>query len=106
MRHLIILAALLLGVSCSDQRTASDGYVFGDPTWVQTKLNIAVVLVPSETELRLIGPDVPEGRELKAFAKVSPDGTCTIYKLDSRVSYQPEWDGHELNHCIFGSWHD
>jgi hypothetical protein len=98
-----LILPLLLG--CDEPRPAADGYVFGEPTWVATELRVKVVLVPSIEELRRIGPDVPEGRDLMAFARVSPDGTCTIYKLDSRARYAPEWDGHELNHCIFGEWH-
>lgn len=102
MRLPLILAALLLA-GCPSS-TASDGYTFGKPTWVATDLRIKVVLFPSIAELRRNGPKA-EGRDLMAFAEVSPDGTCTIYKLDSRVSYQPHWDGHELNHCIYGEWH-
>lgn len=105
MRWAILIAGLLLTIACGQQRTGADGYTFGEPSWVQTELRVTVVLVPSIAELRRIGPKVEPGRELRAFAKVSPDGTCTIYKLDSRVAYAPEWDGHELNHCIFGEWH-
>lgn len=102
MRPLVILAALLLA-GCPAS-SAGDGYTFGEPTWVATELRIKVVLVPSIADLRRIGPKV-EGRDLMAFAEVSPSGTCTIYKVDSRAAYAPEWDGHELNHCIYGEWH-
>lgn len=103
MKRLALIAAVLLA-SC-DSPTASDGYAFGEPTWVQTDLRVTIVLVPSVAEMRRIGPKVEPGRELMAFARVAPDGRCTIYKLDSRVAYAPEWDGHELNHCIYGEWH-
>jgi hypothetical protein len=99
------IAAIVLLLAGCDNKIAVDGYEFGEPTWVATELRVKVVLVPSIEELRKIGPDVAEGRNLMAFARVSPDGSCTIYKLDSRVRYAPEWDGHELNHCIFGEWH-
>ncbi|MBA4766071.1 MAG: hypothetical protein H2049_00365 [Porphyrobacter sp.] len=102
MARLGILAALLLLASC--EQPAADGYSFGTPTWVRTELRVKVVLVPSLEELRRIGPKV-EGRELHAFAQISPTGECTIYKVDSRKHYAPEWDGHELNHCIYGEWH-
>lgn len=105
MKRLFAIAGLLLAASCNEARPAADGYVFGEPSWVVTDLRVKVVLVPSVAELRRIGPKVDPGHELMAFARVSPDGSCTIYKLDSRVAYAPEWDGHELNHCIFGEWH-
>jgi hypothetical protein len=104
MKWALALIAALMLAGC-DQRGAADGYAFGEPTWVQTELRITVVLVPSAAEMRRIGPKV-EGRELMAFARVSPSGECTIYKLDSRKTYAPEWDGHELNHCIYGEWHN
>ena len=98
----LILALGLLATGC--KQPAADGYEFGEPTWVATELRVTVVLVPSAEEMRRIAPKI-EGREVMAFARIRPDGNCTIYKLDSRVKYAPEWDGHELNHCIFGEWH-
>jgi hypothetical protein len=99
------IAFLILPLVSACDKPAADGYQFGEPSWVQTDLRVTVVLVPSVEELRRIAPKVEPGREVMAFARVSPDGSCTIYKLDSRVRYAPEWDGHELNHCIFGEWH-
>lgn len=82
---------------------AADGYTFGKETFLNTDLKVKVVLVESQSELRRIGPKV-EG--LMAFSKINPEAkTCTIYMVDSRKDYQPEWIGHELAHCVYGEWH-
>lgn len=104
MRWAIVLIGLALTMACDSKPRGADGYTFGEPTWEQTDLRVRVVLVDSLEDLRRIGPK-DQGRELYAFAKVSPAGECTIYKVDSRRLYLPEWDGHELNHCIYGEWH-
>lgn len=49
-----------------------------------------------------------EGRILKGYAFFSyEDGTalCSIHILDPRVSYEPEFIGHEFVHCIHGKFH-
>lgn len=89
---------------------ASDGYRFEEAGWVATDLDVKVVLLPSIEALRdqyaeVNGRTLGPNEELFAFGEVNPSGSCTIYKVDSRVEYAPEQDGHELNHCIYGEWH-
>lgn len=114
MRRLFTLAAAIAAtfvlVGCDGPKTGADGYRFEEADWVATDLNVRVVLLPSEEALtdayaevngRTLGPN----EQLAVFGQVNPNGRCTIYKIDSRVSYAPQWDGHELNHCIYGEFH-
>ena len=41
-----------------------------------------------------------------AFSVLNKENTdCDIYMLDPKVSYEPEFYGHELVHCVYGVWH-
>lgn len=94
-------------------KKAADGYYFEKSQWTRTEFKTNIVLVPSrdamvkEVEKRdaqLKGKIRPE--DVAAFAVIHPfDTTCTIYILDPKVEYEPEYIGHELVHCIYGDWH-
>lgn len=103
-RRFALLFASLALASCGPTPSTPgvDGYKFGKETFLRTDMKLRVVLLPNQAELRKIGPP-KEG--LMAFAKLYPDGSCTIYMVDARSKYEPEWLGHELTHCIYGEWH-
>ncbi len=113
-----LLAVIAVAISGCDkaphQGKAADGYVFGDPSFERSKLEVEVVLLQSTAALERAhkealatrrGARVAAGRELAAFSILSEAG-CTIYAIDPKVSYKPEFLGHELAHCIYGEWHD
>lgn len=104
MKRAALLALLLLGCK---QQAAPDGYAFASAEYVQTEIALRVVLVPTQAELRRIAPRTVENPEnLMAFGRISSDHkTCTVYMVDARTHYQPQWMGHEFAHCVYGRWH-
>lgn len=111
MKRLAFLALALLA-GC-DQQPASDGYTFGPKEFTHPDPAIHFVIHKSIEDLRAAAPyDVnadarAQGRVLMAFSVMHPGGigTCTVHIVDPAVSYQPEWIGHEVAHCIWGRWH-
>lgn len=106
MRRLAIIAAALLVASCNNG--SGDGYRFERAEWTQTTIQTRIVLVQSRAELLKLAPAEAHvrGAEIQAFSLISADHrVCTIYVIDPRVRYEPQWIGHELTHCIFGRWH-
>ncbi|QUT04058.1 hypothetical protein KFK14_12965 [Sphingobium phenoxybenzoativorans] len=106
MKRAILIAAALL-TSCND---APDGYRFGKPEYIRESMTLNVVQHSSHAELRgaalAAGADAGNDRELMAFSVITARGsTCTIHIVDPAVSYQPQWIGHEVAHCIYGRWH-
>jgi hypothetical protein len=88
--------------------TPADGYSFSKAQYVETKFATQIILVSSQEQLLKLAPAGTEkpGRTLMAFAKLNRGaGRCTIYMVDARKAYQPEWLGHELAHCVYGNWH-
>lgn len=110
MKRLALLALALLA-GC-DQPSA-DGYAFGAKEFTHTAPAIRFVVHRSLTDLRNAAPfDInaqarSQGRELMAWSTLSGPGhtSCTVHIVDPAVSYQPEWIGHEVTHCIYGRWH-
>lgn len=90
--------------------TGKDGYYFEKESMTRNSMQLNIVLVQSQKELEsklsAVGGSVESGREVAAFSVYSETTPlCTIYMIDPKVSYQPEWYGHELVHCIYGKWH-
>lgn len=116
MRLIILLVASLFLASCdpSPQR-GKDGYYFEKESFTRTTFPIEIVLVETEFEMKrlvearmadtvLIGEAT--AKQVAAFSIIRlNEDRCTIYMLDPKTSYQPEWIGHELVHCIYGVWH-
>lgn len=98
----------MVGVLTGCAPTAPDGYTFDRPQYVETKFTTEIVLVDNQAELVKLAPAGTQkfGTELMAFARLNRDQhRCTIYMVDARRAYQPQWLGHELAHCIYGDWH-
>lgn len=104
MKRLILAPLALILAGCNG---SADGYQFGDPEFERAKPNIEIVTYESVSAVRAAAPKGAhvEGRDLMAWAVLRKDG-CTIHVLDPSVSYQPEWLGHEVAHCVWGRWHD
>jgi hypothetical protein len=108
VKRLLPLFLLLAGCKLDGP---PDGYEFGKAEYVQTDLQVKVVLVHNRDELLKLAPAAAravntDSTELMAYGTLSKDHkSCTIYFMDARSNYQPEWMGHELAHCIYGRWH-
>lgn len=117
MKKLFICFFILLFIAGCDSKPTSkkgkDGYYFEQETFVRTEFPVQVVLVQSEKEMIAI----MRQKSIPVYSKVNPkdvaafsiirnnDPTCTLYIIDPKVSYQPEYIGHEFVHCIYGIWH-
>lgn len=88
----------------------ADGYYFGKAEHRNLEPEIVFVVHRSLDDLRAAVPDATAAevkravRDLYAWSALQGE-RCTVHIVDPRVSYQPEWIGHEITHCIFGRWH-
>jgi len=115
MKKYIILIGCLILASCDNapSKKGADGYYFEKETFTRTEIPVEVKLMQSEKEMiaeyRKRTNDTNakvDAKSLAAFAIIRPnDNKCTIYMLDPKVKYQPEYVGHEFVHCIYGEWH-
>lgn len=115
MKYIILFLTILL-VSCGDgssKQKGTDGYYFEKETFKRTKFEIELVLLNSPAEvsaevkkrIRSVEGTI-EPKNVAAFSIVRESDTrCTIYTVDPKIMYEPEWLGHELTHCIYGVWH-
>lgn len=115
MKHILILLTVLL-VSCGDgssNKKGADGYYFEKETFKRTKFEIELILLNSPAEvsaevkkrIQQVAGSV-ETKNVAAFSIIRDSDTkCTIYTVDPKIVYEPEWLGHELTHCIYGVWH-
>lgn len=112
-------AAVLVSLVASSpatarQKRAADGFRFGTPEYVKTDFRVVIVEHESAGEnaraAMAAGATLPEPSsdnteiKLKAWSRLR-DGSCEIHVVKATVSYEPEWLGHELSHCIYGRWH-
>ena len=100
---------LILGLTSCDTgpREGSDGYKFGQPQYERSQVQINVVTYKNRNYLlaaaKARGVD---NTDVVAFSVLRPPfDTCTIHMIDPRVSYEPEFVGHEYLHCVYGQWH-
>lgn len=116
MKYFIILLTSLFLFGCDqvpENKRSKDGYYFEKETFTRTEFPVEVVLVQSEKEMsrllrersqKVVGKI--DAKDVAAFAVIRMnDSKCTIYMLDPKVKYQPEFIGHEFVHCIYGVWH-
>jgi hypothetical protein len=101
MKAAVIAAALLL-TGCD----GSDGYKFERKEFDRPQPAITIVTHPTIADLRTAAPAAAkvEGRELMAWSIIRPTG-CEVHVVDPLRSYQPQWIGHEVAHCVCGRWH-
>lgn len=97
------LPLLLLLSACGQ---SSDGYRFETAEFERESPGVRVVVHASLAELRKAAPANAQvkGRDLYAWSYITRDA-CEMHIVDPRISYQPEWIGHETAHCIYGRWH-
>lgn len=106
---LIVLAALTLG-SCDKpqySKVGADGYTFGTIQYVKTDLRVEVTVHMSREALVEAAKEYGEDRpDLAAFSILYPKSNlCKVHIVNPEASYEPEFIGHELIHCVYGQWH-
>lgn len=101
------IAALLLLMGGCDQ-VGADGYSFERKEFTRLRVVVDLVLHPSYEDLNrripknaIRDPDHPE----RGWAIPRANGTCEMHVLDPDVRHDPEWHGHEFDHCAFGDFH-
>ena len=62
--------------------------------------------IPNRRARLGIGSAIAVRQTVAAFSKLRyNDKECDIYIYDPEYTYEPEFAGHELYHCIYGRWH-
>lgn len=105
MNRMMLLALGSLALSSCGE--AADGYRFERKEYERADPSITIVTHPSLSDLRAKAPaaaSVGENRELMAWSIIRADG-CEVHIVDPARSYQPQWIGHEVAHCVWGRWH-
>lgn len=107
MKHTI--AAALLAVA-TPAFAAPDGFTFGKAEYDRSAIEVEFVVFRTAGELQAeaerLGAWTGEGKAIRAFSAIRPGGgKCTIYMLDPKFDYMPQYIGHELMHCKYGRWH-
>ena len=116
-KHLLLaffagLALVACGPTSDTNKVGKDGYYFEQETFTRTEFPVKIVLMPSAAALsaeiakRNHIQGTVTAKNVAAFSVLRKDDlTCTIYMVDPKISYEPEFFGHELVHCIYGVWH-
>lgn len=110
MRKILLALSLVALASCNDaSKTGVDGYTFGKPSFEKSEVKIKIVTYDNKKSFLEAGKKAGVNNpNLAAFAliPVDPtDNTCTVHIMSPKVSYEPEWYGHEFMHCYYGQWH-
>jgi len=109
-----ITTALFVFVACDNtsKQKGVDGYYFEKETFTRTEFPVEVILVKdaaaitAEIKKRNNIQGTVELKNVAAFSVVRlNDPKCTIYMIDPKNKYEPEFIGHEFVHCIYGVWH-
>jgi len=107
---IITIFTLFFIVSCGQKKLAADGYYFEKETFTRNDIQVSIVLVKNQEEMTKLLAEhnrtAASGKEVAAFSVLEiNEPKCTIYMIDPKISYQPEFIGHELVHCMYGDWH-
>jgi hypothetical protein len=110
----VIATALFSLVACDNPGSSKgkDGYYFEKESFTRTEFPVEIVLVENaaamaaEISKRKNLHGTVEPTKVAAFSVIRMnDPKCTIYMIDPKNKYEPEFIGHELVHCIYGVWH-
>lgn len=91
-----------------NSRRGADDYYFEKKEYDQKQVTVKVELFETRRAFEVAAreKEIKNPEVLGAFATLANDGSsCTIYTLEPTVSYEPEFLGHELAHCMWGRWH-
>lgn len=110
----VVVTILATLVACDNpsKQKGKDGYYFEKESFTRTEFPVEIVLVKdaaqmeAEIKKRKNIHGKVEANMVAAFSVIrTNDPKCTIYMIDPKNKYQPEFIGHELAHCIYGVWH-
>ena len=110
MRKLLLALAAFLALASCQKNTSADGY-YVEKESQRIDVQPVIVLMSSQDQIKRayankVHKDLPSDRDLQAFSVIDFKAkTCTIYMIDPKVKYVPEFIGHELTHCIYGEFH-
>lgn len=110
----VIATALFSLVACDNpgHQKGKDGYYFEKETFTRTEFPVEVVLVKDAAAITAAIKErnhiqgTVDPKNVAAFSVIrANDPKCTIYMVDPKNKYEPEFIGHEFVHCIYGVWH-
>ena len=101
---LVLLLPLAIALAGCGKSASADGYTFGKAEWIRTDSKISFVIHPSAKALQAAFPGGKGTDKLAAWSLIRGD-TCIVHIIDPAVSYEPEYIGHEITHCVYGRWH-
>lgn len=109
---LFLILLLIFTVSCSTTTApkpkGKDGYRFEVKDTEMLTPNIEFIILKNREEYNKIRKKFfgHHWNTVQAFTRWRPESkTCIIYIKDPMWTYQPEYIGHEVAHCIWGNWH-
>jgi hypothetical protein len=110
--EIVVLLGALVACDNTYKQKGKDGYYFEKETFTRTNFPVEVILVKdaaaitAEIKKRNHIQGTVDPKNVAAFSVIrSNDPKCTIYMIDPKNKYEPEFIGHEFVHCIYGVWH-
>ena len=112
----VLLSTMWISNSSFARETGADGYRFSTKSIERKEVRIKIVTYKTSEALEKalkshLGND-PKYSAIKAsrveafsILELPEYNVCTIHMIDPEVSYEPEYVGHEMLHCIYGQWH-
>lgn len=113
---LVLLSTMWIPCTSYARGIGADGYRFSTKSIERKEVRIKIVTYKTYDALEKalkshLGND-PKYSAIKAsrveafsILELPEYDVCTIHMIDPEVSYEPEYVGHEMLHCIYGQWH-
>ena len=104
---------LLILITTAAQAQRLGGYAKDDFKFLQKEIEnltpkVEFILLKNEEEYNSVRKEHlgVKWKNVSAFTLWNQEkGTCKIYIKDPAWSYEPEYIGHEVAHCIWGRFH-
>ena len=108
-KRLLLSLALALTSVAAAAAPSLDGYSFETEQFEHRTVSVTFVPVERQTDLQALSEINGihlRSSQIKGFTRYdAKSDSCVIYMMDPKVSYEPEFLGHELTHCIYGDFH-
>ena len=108
----VTLLVTLVACDNTYKQKGKDGYYFEKETFTRTEFPVQVILVKDAAAITAAIKErnnihgTIDAKNVAAFSIIRKNDTkCTIYMIDPKNKYEPEFIGHEFVHCIYGVWH-
>ena len=113
---LVLLSTMWIPFPSYARDAGADGYRFITKTIERKEVRVKIVTYKTYDALEKalkshLGND-PKYSAIKAsrveafsILELPEYDVCTIHMIDPDVSYEPEYVGHEMLHCVYGQWH-